>query len=265
MRRFLQRFPSSAARNLIHPPPPTILRHPKINPRVIVVPSIHRVASRFAFFSSEPNSAARGSGSSDEVVSKEGDRFLKTIVQCVFTVSLNPFLITELKKRIRSFLEDGDEDALPDLFEAMMTRKLSGKHDESDDEVMEEVRKYPINDAARKVDVESGDGDSSDSDVESGDDLRDGDSSDSDDEIDIEIDGLRDDGGSSDSDIEFDDHKDVGLSGRGIKINGLKDVDLSGLDVKINGLKDVDLSGLGIKIDDGLKPDHSSYSDSESD
>ncbi|KAG2313254.1 hypothetical protein Bca4012_027840 [Brassica carinata] len=242
MRRFLQRFPSSAARNLIHPPPPTILRHPKINPRVIVVPSIHRVASRFAFFSSEPNSAARGSGSSDEVVSKE-----------------------ELKKRIRSFLEDGDEDALPDLFEAMMTRKLSGKHDESDDEVMEEVRKYPINDAARKVDVESGDGDSSDSDVESGDDLRDGDSSDSDDEIDIEIDGLRDDGGSSDSDIEFDDHKDVGLSGRGIKINGLKDVDLSGLDVKINGLKDVDLSGLGIKIDDGLKPDHSSYSDSESD
>ncbi|KAF8090454.1 hypothetical protein N665_0476s0032 [Sinapis alba] len=210
MRRFVQRLPSLAAQNLIHPP--TILRHPKIN----IVPSLNRVASRSAFFSSEPNSA-RGSGSSDEVVSKE-----------------------ELKKRIQSFLEDGDEDALPDLFEAMMNRKLSGKHDESDDEVMEEVRKYPINEA-HKVDdsVESGDGDSSDSDIES-DDVKGVVWSDSDDEIDGDL---------SDSDIEFDGLKDVDLSGRGIKINGLKDVDLSGLDVKING----------------LKPDHLSYSDSESD
>ncbi|CDY47739.1 BnaA02g16560D [Brassica napus] len=220
MRRFVQRFPSLLAPNLIHHPP-TILRHPKINPRV-VVPSLNRVTSRFVFFSSESNSA-RGLGS-DEVVSKE-----------------------ELKKRIQSFLEDGDEDALPDLFEAMMTRKLSGKHDESDDEVMEEVRKYPINDA-HKVDDN----------VES-DDLSDGDS----DEEDEECDDLSD-GDSSDSDEEFDGLKDVDLSGRGIKIDGLKDVNLSGLDVKIGGLKDVDLSGLDVKIG-GIKPDHSSYSDSESD
>ncbi|XP_033141315.1 clumping factor B isoform X3 [Brassica rapa] len=213
MRRFVQRFPSLLARNLIHHPP-TILRHPKINPRV-VVPSLNRVTSRFVFFSSESNSA-RGSGS-DEVVSKE-----------------------ELKKRIQSFLDDGDEDALPDLFEAMMTRKLSGKHDESDDEVMEEVRKYPINDS-HKVDdnVESDDLSDGDSDEES-DDLSDGDS-------DEECDDLSD--GDSDSGEEFD---------------SLKDVNLSGLDVKIDGLKDVDLSELGIKIG-GLKPDHSSFSDSESD
>ncbi|CAN7040959.1 hypothetical protein BRARA_B02068 [Brassica rapa] len=228
MRRFVQRFPSLLAPNLIHHPP-TILRHPKINPRV-VVPSLDRVTSRFVFFSSESNSA-RGLGS-DEVVSKE-----------------------ELKKRIQSFLDDGDEDALPDLFEAMMTRKLSGKHDESDDEVMEEVRKYPINDSHKVDDNVESDGDSSDSDIES-DDLSDGDS-------DEESDDLSD-GDSSDSDEEFDGLKDVDLSGRGIKIDGLKDVDLSGLDVKIDGLKDVNLSGLGIKIG-GLKPDHSSYFDSESD
>ncbi|CAN6845127.1 unnamed protein product [Brassica oleracea var. botrytis] len=202
MRRFVQRFPSSLARNLIHQPP-TILRHPKINPRLIV-PSLNRVTSRFVFFSSESN-PARGLGS-NEVVSKE-----------------------ELKKRIQSFLEDGDEDALPDLFEAMMTRKLSGKHDESDDEVMEEVRKYHPHHVDDNVESDQlSDGDSSDSDEES-DDLSDGDS--------------------SDSDIEFD---------------GLKDVDLSGRGIKIDGLKDCDLSGLGIKIG-GLKPDHSSYPDSESD
>lgn len=102
---------------------------------------------------------------------------------------LKPFsfvwFFSELKKRIQSFLDDGDEDALPDLFEAMMIRKLSGKHDESDDEVMEEVRKYPINDAHKKVDdiasddENDGHGDSSDSDIESDDDTNDGDLSDS--------------------------------------------------------------------------------------
>ncbi|XP_009128009.2 clumping factor B isoform X2 [Brassica rapa] len=224
MRRFVQRFPSLLARNLIHHPP-TILRHPKINPRV-VVPSLNRVTSRFVFFSSESNSA-RGSGS-DEVVSKE-----------------------ELKKRIQSFLDDGDEDALPDLFEAMMTRKLSGKHDESDDEVMEEVRKYPINDSHKVDDNVESDGDSSDSDIES-DDLSDGDS-------DEESDDLSD----GDSDEECDDLSD-GDSDSGEEFDSLKDVNLSGLDVKIDGLKDVDLSELGIKIG-GLKPDHSSFSDSESD
>ncbi|CAG7893487.1 unnamed protein product [Brassica rapa] len=228
MRRFVQRFPSLLARNLIHHPP-TVLRHPKIIPRVIV-PSLNRVTSRFVFFSSESNSA-RGSGS-DEVVSKE-----------------------ELKKRIQSFLEDGDEDALPDLFEAMMTRKLSGKHDESDDEVMEEVRKYPINDSHKVDDNVESDGDSSNPDVEN-DDMSDGDSSDSD----IESDDLSD----GDSDEESDDLSEGDSSDSDIEFDGLKDVDLSGLDVKIDGLKDGDLSGLGIKID-GLKPDHSSYSDSESD
>lgn len=120
------------------------------------------------------------------------------------------FCFTELKKRIQRFLDDGDEDALPFLFEALMNRELSGKHDESDDEVMEEVRKYPINDAhevhVTDSDVESdglSGGDSSDSDIESDDGLSGGDSSDSD----IESgDGLSLSGGdSSDSDFESDD------------------------------------------------------------
>ncbi|CAH2067132.1 unnamed protein product [Thlaspi arvense] len=219
MRRFLQRFPSLVARNSFHSP--TILRHSSAKP--CVVPSLGRVTSRFVFFSSVPESA--NGSKSDDVLSKE-----------------------ELKKRIQSFLDDGDEDALPDLFEAMMTRKLSGKHDDSDDEVMEEVRKYPVNDA-HKVD-------GTDSDMESGD-LRDGDSSDSD----VESDGLRD-GDSSDS--ESDGLRDGDSSDSGAELDGLKDVDLSDLDIKIDGLKDADLSDLGIKID-RLKSDRSSYSDSESD
>ncbi|KAL9433201.1 hypothetical protein AB3S75_028093 [Citrus x aurantiifolia] len=45
----------------------------------------------------------------------------------------------ELKSRIEKYLE-GDEDAVPSIFEAILSRKLSGKHDQSDDELMEELQ-----------------------------------------------------------------------------------------------------------------------------
>lgn len=48
-------------------------------------------------------------------------------------------LIVELKSRIEKYLE-GDEDAVPSIFEAILSRKLSGKHDQSDDELMEELQ-----------------------------------------------------------------------------------------------------------------------------
>ncbi|XVE64018.1 hypothetical protein DITRI_Ditri07aG0067700 [Diplodiscus trichospermus] len=45
----------------------------------------------------------------------------------------------ELKLRIQKFF-DGDEDAIPSIFEGILKRKLSGKHEESDDELMKEIR-----------------------------------------------------------------------------------------------------------------------------
>ncbi|ANM58211.1 coiled-coil protein [Arabidopsis thaliana] len=147
MRRFLQRVPSLLARNILHSP--ANFRHLRINNPRVVVPLFERAISRFVFFSSESDSS-RGFRT-EEVLSKE-----------------------ELKKRIQSFLDDGNEDAIPDLFEALMIRKLSGKHDDSDDEVMDVVH------------IES-------------DDLRDGDSSDSD----VEFDGFND-VGLSDVNIKTD-------------------------------------------------------------
>ncbi|XP_019094003.1 PREDICTED: uncharacterized protein LOC104751238 [Camelina sativa] len=205
MSRFLQRLPSLLARTRTFLHSPVNLRHS----RVVFVPLLDRAISRPVFFSSDSDSAP--SFNTDKVLSKE-----------------------ELKNRIQKILDDGDEDSIPDLFELMMIRKLSGNHDDSDDEVMEEVvRKHPVNnahDTHSESDIETdGDGDSSDSDIGSDDDLRDG-------------------GDSSDSDIEFD---------------GLRDVDLSNVNIKIDGLKDVGLSDVNIKIDDGRKANHSSsYSDS---
>ncbi|KAK3225268.1 hypothetical protein Dsin_005130 [Dipteronia sinensis] len=45
----------------------------------------------------------------------------------------------ELKKRIDKYLE-GDEEAIPSIFEAILSRKLAGKHEESDNELLEEIR-----------------------------------------------------------------------------------------------------------------------------
>ncbi|XVF12282.1 hypothetical protein REPUB_Repub08aG0102100 [Reevesia pubescens] len=41
--------------------------------------------------------------------------------------------------RIQKFF-DGDEEAIPSIFEGILKRKLSGKHEESDDELMQEIR-----------------------------------------------------------------------------------------------------------------------------
>jgi small subunit ribosomal protein S35 len=48
------------------------------------------------------------------------------------------FGISELKKRIERFYA-GDAEAVPSIFEAILKRKLAGKHDEADKKVMEEI------------------------------------------------------------------------------------------------------------------------------
>ena len=49
------------------------------------------------------------------------------------------FVIAELRQRIGKYL-GGDVEALPSIFEAILARKLSGKHEDSDDELMEKFR-----------------------------------------------------------------------------------------------------------------------------
>lgn len=69
MRQFLQRFPSLFARNFLHSP--SNFRQSIPNYRLVPSLDRNRTISRFAFFSSQSDSA-RGP-ISDEVVSKEGD------------------------------------------------------------------------------------------------------------------------------------------------------------------------------------------------
>ncbi|PPD92679.1 hypothetical protein GOBAR_DD10387 [Gossypium barbadense] len=51
----------------------------------------------------------------------------------------------ELKTRIKKYFE-GDEEALPSVLEAILRRKLAGKHEETDDELMDELEVQPRDD-----------------------------------------------------------------------------------------------------------------------
>ncbi|ONK81576.1 uncharacterized protein A4U43_C01F30720 [Asparagus officinalis] len=52
----------------------------------------------------------------------------------------------ELKRRIEQYLNGCDEQALPSVMEAILARKLSGKHEETDDELVDELRFQPRDD-----------------------------------------------------------------------------------------------------------------------
>ncbi|KAK7844387.1 hypothetical protein CFP56_010943 [Quercus suber] len=52
--------------------------------------------------------------------------------------SMNLFKYRELKKLIDKFYA-GDAEAIPSIFEAILKRKLAGKYEEADKELMEEI------------------------------------------------------------------------------------------------------------------------------
>ena len=53
----------------------------------------------------------------------------------------------ELKTRIEKYFK-GEEEALPSILEAILERKLAGKHEDTDDELMEELQMQPIDDVS---------------------------------------------------------------------------------------------------------------------
>ena len=55
-------------------------------------------------------------------------------------------LVSELKLRIDDYFQKGNEEALPSIFEAILQRRLTGKHEETDDEVMSELEMQPLDD-----------------------------------------------------------------------------------------------------------------------
>lgn len=51
---------------------------------------------------------------------------------------------------MEEYLKDGKEEALPSILEAILQRKLAGKHEETDDELVDDMQMQPLDDVKDK-------------------------------------------------------------------------------------------------------------------
>ncbi|CAK9153796.1 unnamed protein product [Ilex paraguariensis] len=138
MNRALLRNLSPHARNLLSPPSLTY------KPRPIGITAIpfylSSASPKIRFFSSfenEPNPNPSPETSLAQPQNKE------------LPVDVEDVSNKELKMKIEDYFK-GNEEALPSILEAILRRKLAGKHEETDDEVMEELRMKPLDDVNDK-------------------------------------------------------------------------------------------------------------------
>ncbi|ESQ48085.1 hypothetical protein EUTSA_v10020806mg [Eutrema salsugineum] len=61
----------------------------------------------------------------------------------------------ELKSRLEKYFNEGNEDALPGIIEALLKRRLVDKHEETDDELMDSLESQPFKDDVKDEDFES--------------------------------------------------------------------------------------------------------------
>lgn len=64
-------------------------------------------------------------------------------------------MVSELKSRIEKYFNEGNEDALPGVIEALLQRRLADKHAETDDELIEKIETLPFKDDVKDEDFES--------------------------------------------------------------------------------------------------------------
>ncbi|XP_059645606.1 uncharacterized protein LOC132287116 [Cornus florida] len=121
-------------RSLIFTPPPTFKPTPGIHTLHFSLPS--SVSPKIRFFSSENDSDPKPPPETSLVESQK-----KEVPGDVGDVSNK-----ELKTMVEKYFEGGDEEMLPSILEAVLKRKLSGKHEDTDDELLEELQMKPLDD-----------------------------------------------------------------------------------------------------------------------
>lgn len=97
-------------------------RNPNPSPSLSLFAASGR--SRLGLFSSDPDSS---NGSNFTQTQREGS-----------SIDVEDVSDQELKRRIEKFYA-GDVEAVPLIFEAILKRKLAGKHDDADNKLMEEI------------------------------------------------------------------------------------------------------------------------------
>ncbi|GAB4861012.1 hypothetical protein Ancab_036173 [Ancistrocladus abbreviatus] len=133
MRRALVRNVSLFTRNLHSPSTSS-----KVNALVAL-----RFSTKFRLFSSDNNDSSDENPKPAPAPTPAAETSLTQSQIKDVKVDVEDVSNQELKLRIEKYFK-GDEEALPSILEAILARKLTGKHEETDDELVDELQFKPL-------------------------------------------------------------------------------------------------------------------------
>ncbi|GAB4827909.1 hypothetical protein Ancab_034793 [Ancistrocladus abbreviatus] len=133
MRRALVRNVSLFTRNLHSPSTSS-----KVNASVAL-----RFSTKFRLFSSDNNDSSDENPKPAPAPTPAAESSLTQSQIKDVKVDVEDVSNQELKLRIEKYFK-GDEEALPSILEAILARKLTGKHEETDDELVDELQFKPL-------------------------------------------------------------------------------------------------------------------------
>ncbi|XP_004303117.1 PREDICTED: uncharacterized protein LOC101309172 [Fragaria vesca subsp. vesca] len=107
-------------------------------------PSPSLATSTTRLFSSDENESSSPNDSSPEKPNPSPESTLSQILKKDSSVQLQDINNKEMKTRMEEYLKDGKEEALPSILEAILQRKLAGKHDDTDDELVDDLQMQPL-------------------------------------------------------------------------------------------------------------------------
>ncbi|KAL6134119.1 hypothetical protein ACLB2K_066352 [Fragaria x ananassa] len=107
-------------------------------------PSPSLATSTTRLFSSDENESSSPNDSSPEKPNPSPESTLTQILKKDSSVQLQDITNKEMKTRMEEYLKDGKEEALPSILEAILQRKLAGKHEDTDDELVDDLQMQPL-------------------------------------------------------------------------------------------------------------------------
>ncbi|XP_052192801.1 uncharacterized protein LOC127801593 [Diospyros lotus] len=107
------------------------------------------ISSLTRLFCSQNDSSGENPNSSPSTLQQETSLAPQAEKKKEVSINVEDVSNKELKMRLEKYFK-GDEEALPSIMEAILARKLTGKHEETDDELMDELRMKPLDDVKDK-------------------------------------------------------------------------------------------------------------------
>ncbi|KAL2462124.1 Ribosomal protein S24/S35 [Abeliophyllum distichum] len=138
--------------NLI--PNPVVVNNDCTNFITSNAPIISCFSSRIRYFSSE-NDASKETAESNQASRPESESSVtEPEEKKQVTAEVQDVTNKELKVQIEDYFKNANEEALPLILESILKRRLSDKHEDTDDELVEELQMQPI-DNVKDQDFES--------------------------------------------------------------------------------------------------------------